>query len=198
MLWTHLTWHTPPMRWERLFADLEAQLTAAEQAELAGEISDRTRRELARVRLVDRLREAEGTSVDVGLGAAGTVTGRVARVGVDWLLLDRTPGATETLVPLMAVTTLRGLGARSAARDSGGRVFARTGLGHALRAVARDRAQVSVLLRDGGAVAGVVDRVGEDHLDLVERAAGEPRRPGAAAGARTVSLAAIAAVRSLS
>src|SRR5437899_7357130 len=53
------------MRWERLFADLAAGLDSSELADLEAEVADRTRRELARLRFVDRLRPSIGTQVSV-------------------------------------------------------------------------------------------------------------------------------------
>ena len=48
------------MRWEALFADLEAQADAEAAAELAAEVGERTRIEAAALHLVDRLRPAQG------------------------------------------------------------------------------------------------------------------------------------------
>src|SRR4051794_29716707 len=76
-----LTWQTGLVRWDRLFDDLDAQLLAADAAELGGEVSDRTRREVARLHLADRARMAPGAEVSVGVGAAGAVAGRRGRSG---------------------------------------------------------------------------------------------------------------------
>ena len=63
------------MRWERLFDDLEAQAAEAEHASLGPEVADRTRRELARVRLADRFRAAVGRRVTLVVAGVGQVTG---------------------------------------------------------------------------------------------------------------------------
>jgi hypothetical protein len=65
-----------------------------------------------------------------------------------------------------------------------------------LRAIARDRTPVAVLLRDATTVAGTLDRVGADYIDVAEHAPQEPRRSGAVVRARTIPFAAVAAVRS--
>jgi hypothetical protein len=75
-------------------------------------------------------------------------------------------------------------------------VLARLGLGSALRAIARDRLQVTVVLIDGSTLPGTVDRVGADFLEMAEHAPGEPRRRGDVSGMRTVAFAAVAVVRS--
>lgn len=182
------------MRWEDLFSDLEAQLAAAERAELAGEVADRTRRELARIRLVDRLHAVPGRPVELLVRGAGRVAGRLADVAPEWLLVEER-GSLPTLVPLGAVLSVAGLGARAEDPVGAGAVVARLGLGVALRAVARDRAPVSLVLVDGSTLAGTVDRVGADHLDLAEHAPGELRRSRDVRGVRAVPFAALGAVR---
>ena len=183
------------MRWDRLFADLDAQLAAADAAELAGEVSDRTRREVARLHLADRARLAVGAQVSIGLGAAGTVTGRLERGGPGWWLLTGAAGIDQ-LVCTDAVTWVSGLPALAADPDEQSPVQARLGLSYALRGIARDRSPVTVVLRDGSTCAGTIDRVGADFVDLAEHPPGEPRRSGVVRSARTLALPAIAVVRS--
>lgn len=181
------------MRWEELFSDLEAQLEQAEAAELAGEVADRTRRELARIRLGDRLRSAEGMLTCQLLGA-GQVAGRPLDVGPDWLLLAD-PAGRELLVCLSAVLAVTGLGTHAAEPETEGMVAGRLRLGHALRAIARDRATVTCVLGDGSVVTGTIDRVGADFVDLAEHDVDQPRRPGAVRAGRAIAFEGLALVR---
>lgn len=181
------------MRWDDLFADLEAQAAALAVAERAGEIEERTRIELGGIGLGDRLSAAVGTPVQVqvsGLALSGTLD----RVGTDWLLVDEGAGR-EALVPLRAVLTVAGLGRSAAVPGSQGAVHARLTLRSALRGVARDRSPLRLHLVDGSAVDTTLDRVGADFVDVALHAPGELRRRDAVRGVRTVPIAAIAAAR---
>ena len=181
------------MRWQQLFSDLEAQLEAAEAAELAGEVADRTRREAALVALSDRIAPAQGHPLSVHVRGAGQVQGRLLDSGRDWLLLDE--HGAEVLVPLAAVLGVTGAGARTAA-GAGGVVAARLDLRWALRGLARSRTGVLLTLDDGAQVTGTLDRVGTDHVDLAEHGRGEARRAAAVRQVRLVPLAGLALVRS--
>jgi len=188
-------------RWEALFRDLEAQFEAAEAAELVAEVADRTRREIALVRLGDRLRAAVGADLTMSLSGGEVLRGTLVTAGPDWVLLGAgagpggTPDARDTVVVLAAVQSVTGLGARFLPPQAEGRIAARLDVRHALRALARARVAVRVLLRDGAVVVGTLDRIGADHLDLAEHDPGEARRPGAVRRVRTVPLAALSAVR---
>jgi hypothetical protein len=181
------------MRWGALFADLEAQLEAADQAELAGEVADRSRREVAAQRVVDRLRSALGATLTLRLAGGATVTGTLAVVGPDWLLLTGEP--TDALVPLGAVTSYAGLPAFAVEPSEVGAVESRLGLAYALRGVARDRAPVALLLGDGSTVAGTIDRVGTDFVDVAEHPLGEARRATVVQSVRTVPFSGLVVVR---
>jgi hypothetical protein len=183
------------MRWDDLFRDLEAQLDAAEASERDAEVADRTRRETALLGLVDRARAAAGHPVVLRVLGAGAVEGVLAEVGSQWLLLTETAGR-EVLVSLPAVVSLAGMRAWSEAPGSGGQVFARLGLGSALRGIARDRMPVQVWLTDASVLSGTVDRVGADFVEVAEHGAGEARRRGEVTGVRTVPFAALALLRS--
>lgn len=174
------------MRWERLFEDLEAQLTEWELSDLRAEVADRTRLEESRVRLADRLRAARGGQVSAKVRGAGPVRGEVGAVGADWVLVAEESGG-EAVVPLAALTHVAGLGSRVEAPGKGSRVASRLRLGYVLRAISRDRAEVVVTLVDGGTLRGTIDRVGADHADIAERAGGS--------GRWTVAFAGIAVVR---
>jgi hypothetical protein len=183
------------VRWQALFDDLEAQLAAAEAAELGGEVAERSRFEAGRLRLADRLAAATGAVLTVRLPGAEPVRGTLLDAGVDWLLLDAGSGV-EVLVPLAAVLGVSGAGARTATPAGGGQVSRRLDLRWALRGLARSRAGVSVVLRDGSTVSGTLDRVGADHVDLAEHAAGEARRAAAVSGVLLLPLPALVLVRS--
>lgn len=182
------------MRWERLFEDLESQLEAADREAFDAEVADRTRREVALVRITDRLREAVGGSIELTVCGADALGGVIRRVGPDWLLLD--DGAErDVVIASAAVLTVRHLPAPIAGPASRGTVQSRLTLGHALRGVARDRAAVTVVLRDGARLDGTIDRVGADFVDLAEHPAGEPRRPAQLRGIRTVSFTGLSVIR---
>lgn len=181
------------MRWEQLFADLEGQLAASEQADLASEVADRTRRELALTTLAERLRGSTGAAVAVSVRGAGTLRAVVRDQGAGWLLLGQ--ASTELLVALDAVTSISGLGPRNAVPV--GAVARTFGLPWVLRGVVRDRASVTAVLVDGTQVTGTPDRVGADFLDIAEHAVDEPRRGTAVSSVRTVPLPALALLRRL-
>jgi hypothetical protein len=182
------------MRWDALFADLEAQSAALEQAERAGEVGERTRVEVNALHTVDRLRASEGASVWLSLTGGFALAGRIDRAGPDWLLLDEGEGR-EALVALGHVVRLRGLGRYAAAPGTAGEVFARLGLRHALRGIARDRDVVRLMLRDGSTVDATLDRVGADFVEAATVPAGEARRRSAVRVVELVPVAALVAVR---
>jgi hypothetical protein len=68
-------------------------------------------------------------------------------------------------------------------------------LRRALRALARDRAGVQVVLDDGGVLSGTLDRVGADYVELAEHPADLPRRSEAVQGVRAIVIGAVAVVR---
>jgi hypothetical protein len=182
------------MRWERLFDDVEAQLEAAEHAELAGEVADRTRREIARLRLVDRLRANLGADLQLRVAGTGALSGRLRRAGEGWLLLAPATGP-PALVMRAAVLSVDGLPAAAMEPGSEGPVLSRLDIGHALRAVARDRSPVAVVLRDGTRLDGTLDRVGADFADLALHPSGESRREAAVRSVRAVTFEGLAVLR---
>lgn len=149
------------MRWEALFADMEAQLDAARTADLAAEVVELTRAERATVSVSDRFRAARGATLTVRTHGGEQVSGVLRDAATQWILLDAQ--GRSSLVPLGAVTAVRGLTRHSA--GAAGVVERRLTLGHALRALARDRVLVQIVT-GGGELTGRVERVGADHLDL--------------------------------
>ncbi len=150
------------MRWEALFADLEAGLAAAAAQDLRDEVAELTRAERAQVRLADRLRAAAGSPLRLVLREGLGVDGVVGDAAPQWVLLA--PDAVRrALVPITAVTAAVGLPVHAA--PSPGEVERRLGLGHVLRAIARDRVAVRVDAT-GVSVSGRLERVGADHVDV--------------------------------
>mgnify|MGYP000228439741 CR=1 FL=1 len=179
------------MRWDSLFADLEAQLDAATTHGLDAEVAERVRIEVGALTLADRLRghldASPGTPLTFRLLGASVLRGVVRDVGRDMCLLTA-DGGSQVLLPLRAVAMVAGLG--RPARVEASVVQRRLGLRNALRGLARDRATVRVMTLNGE-VTGTVDRVGADHLDIADRHRTEVSAPVIAA---TVSLESIVAV----
>ena len=186
-----MPWHTAHVRWARLFDDLGGQVEAAEQADRAAEAAELRRLELSRVALVDRLAGAVGARLMVSVEGVGLLDGVLMQVGRDWVLVQST--GPESLVALSAVTSVTDLPVTSGpAADDLDRSL---GLGFVLRRLARDRAQVSVVVRTGETFTGTIDRVGADFVDVAEHAADLPRRVDAVQRVRTVPFGALAVVR---
>jgi hypothetical protein len=76
------------MRWQQLFADLQAQFDEEEAAAERGEAASRARAEMGAVRLSQRLLGSLGAPISVTCRGAGLVAGVLVDVGPDWLLLD--------------------------------------------------------------------------------------------------------------
>ncbi|MGY2084969.1 hypothetical protein [Blastococcus sp. SYSU DS0539] len=184
------------MRWQQLFADLQAQFEAAEEAESRAEWASRARAEMGAVRLSDRLGGSIGAELVLTCRGAGRVSGVLTDLGVDWLLLAGGRGR-EDLVATGAVRAVAGLGRWTAPAQEDGAVRARLDLRRALRGLARDRTAVQVLLDDGAVLTGTIDRVGADYVEIAEHHADQPRRPGVVRQVHAVVIDAVAVVRTL-
>jgi hypothetical protein len=183
------------MRWQQLFADLQAQFEAEEAAEDRVTGASRARAEMGAVDLVRRLRGSVGLPLTLRCRGVGPIAGTLTDAGVDWLLLEDEQGRS-ILVAKAAVRAVTGLGRRTTVED-GSVVRARMDLRWALRGLARDRSAVQIVLDDGGMLTGTLDRVGADHVELAEHPADVPRRAEAVQGVSAVVIAAIALVRTL-
>jgi hypothetical protein len=184
------------MRWQQLFDDLQSQFEAQEAAADRAESASRARAGVGAVRLSERLAGALGSRVVISVRGAGPVNGVLADLGPDWLLLEGDQ-ARDHLVALPAVTTVAGLGRRTAGATPEGPVRAHLDLRRALRGLARDRAAVQVVLADGATVTGTLDRVGADYVELAVHPADVPRRRGAVQGVWAIVIAEIAVVRTV-
>ncbi len=185
------------MRWDALFADLEAQLAAGERLDLETEIDERARVDAAAVELADRLRGSVGLRIGVHLGSGTVYEGALSHVGSQWLVLNEE--RHQVLIPYASAARYSGLSRLAVA--AGPAVRQRLGLASALRGLARDRVSLTVLVSRATAgesvLHGVIDRVGRDFLDLAITRPGEERRAANVSGAATIPFGALAALRSV-
>ena len=183
------------MRWDALFTDLEGQLAESGRLALDAEVNERARAEMVGLELADRLRAVLGCQVTVYLAAGDSFSGTLSHAGGEALVLDE--GQHQLLIPYAAAVRYVGLGRRSVAETSS--VRRGIGLANALRGLARDRADLSVLIGNAGGVvrlAGVIDRVGRDYVDLAVLTPGEVRRSNHVNQIATIPFTALAAIRS--
>lgn len=153
------------MRWDALFSDYEAQMTAARDDNWRAEVADRTRGERAAVELAARLNAATGRELSFTLVDGHTVTGYVRECAHSWVLLEDDV-ARNHLVPATAIAAVRGVGPLAQHLSE---VERRLDLTHALRALSRDRTRVRVRTV-GSEALGVIAGVHADHIDVAEAA----------------------------
>lgn len=186
------------MRWEALFGDLQAQLAAEEALAFESEAAERTRAELAGVTLRARLRANSGAAVTARVRNGHSHAGSISSVGADWLTLAGE--GRSILLPFAALLWVEGLG--PGAEASEGLVVQRLTLASAFRALARDRAPLTLELDGGGGadaavLNGVVDRAARDHLDFAVLPPGEARRRRTVSAVCAVPYAAVVSAASL-
>ena len=178
------------MRWESLFADLEAQFEAESAQERMNEVQEIVRIERARQTLLQRLERHLGTRVDLQLLGAERRSGRLSSIGRDWLMLAH--AGTEELIPIRAVAWWRALAAGRGPENRQRRV----GFSQALRVLVRDRARVRIGGMDGQLLAtGTLDQVGQDFVEVALHEQDEFRRGPAVMGRSLIPFSAIAMVR---
>ena len=161
------------MRWESLFQDLEAQFAAATLTAVEGEITERSRLELAALTTMDRIRGQQGVTLRIRTPSGALFSGIVQHVGSEWLVLATGSGAA--MIPAIALSTVEGMARRTATEPSA--VATKVQVGSVYRAFARDRTLLTVQLAVGGTrLEGTIDRVGKDFLELATVPLGEQRR----------------------
>ncbi|MBP3044603.1 hypothetical protein KKR91_12455 [Arthrobacter jiangjiafuii] len=179
------------MRWDALFADLEAQLAGASLAMQEAEVSERHRTDFAAVELTDRLRSQTGRHLKVQVGLPGVFSGELRHVGSGWVVLE---GERQSaVVSLEHAVFIEGMDRFSTVAAP----LVRLGLASAVRGLSRDRSPVRVFpacQKPDAAVDGSIDRVGRDFLELSVTPRGEPRRPANVLAVYTVPLHAVAAI----
>jgi len=200
------------MRWDRLFADLEARFDELGDEQGAAERADRERVAIGAVRATQRLSGAIDQPIKVHLAGGATIAGLLRTVGPDWLLLTES-ASRDALIALAAVTAVEGLTTSTGQELTG--LSLRLDLRLALRGLARDRSPVAVALNGSsggvaaegssggygsagsGEITGTIDRVGADFVEIAVHAAWEPRRSGTVRSVVMVPLAAVVVVRAL-
>lgn len=193
------------MRWDRLFAELEARFADLTEEQAAAEQADRERVAIGTVTALERLAGALDQPVRLELAGGGAVAGVLRSTGPDWLLVAEGE-QRDCLVPWRSVTVVHGLTAATGPAPSG--LELRLDLRYALRGLARDRSPVQVAVTGwvgsaaasatvgmSGELVGTIDRVGADFVEVALHAAWEPRRAGAVRSVALVPLASILLVR---
>ncbi|MEY4102016.1 MAG: hypothetical protein RIR88_150 [Actinomycetota bacterium] len=213
----------PLMPFDNLFADIEQQLTQELEAEIRDQLADDERQRLARLSLRERIRLMSGprraypdSQVELRLRTGQKLTVSPVTHGRDWFAADLlAPGdlVGHGLVPLAAIASLaptveqlqRSLGDpvtsvsredEESLRPARARLTDQIGLPFVLRDISRRRKPVE-LTTSVGVIAGTIDRVGSDHLDLAIHAPDQVRRARGVSEVRIVAMGDITLVRLL-
>lgn len=180
------------MRWNDLFADLEAQLQFEQWQTVEQDAAELTRGAWAEITLMDRLRAAIGEQIGLTFSDGRRYLVTIHTVGPTWV-----GGVDETgalLIPRASIAAVDA--ALRRARVPVKSFQAGPSLAGVYRALARRREPLQIVARQAGIVAeGTIDRVGKDHLDLSMHARHEFRREDALLGRRIIPFEIIEFVR---
>ena len=196
------------MHWDRLFEDLEGQLTAEWEAERAVLDAESERLRIARLDLRARLRTlcSAGADVTIGLVNGRRIPVSLQTLGADWVAVS-TRGTGEErsapagfFLPLAAVTGITTdhgmiLASLDEPPTADSPLRERMTLGFVLRDLARRRVPVHISTHVGDDVHGTIDRAASDHLDLAVHDPGEARLARAVYGFRIIPFTSLVAVR---
>lgn len=155
------------MGWEEsmfaVFDDLEQQAEGLHLVERDAEVADLSVAEYSSVRLSGRLHASLGQDLRVRLLGGHVVSGRLARVGEDWVLL--TDHSSEWVVRHAGIATVTGLSVRSDSEKTWS-VADRLSLRAVLRRLSAASEPCLVHLVDDHQADGRVGRVGQDFFEL--------------------------------
>lgn len=155
------------MSWDEsmsaVFDDLEQQATGLHFLERDVEVADLAVAEYSRVGLGARLHASLGAEVRVRLLGGLVLSGRLARVGKDWLMLAEP--ASEWIVRQDGVASVRGLADRADDEETWSLVD-RLSVGTVLRRLSEVGERCLVHLIDGQQMEGRLRRVGRDFVEL--------------------------------
>lgn len=193
------------VRWENLFDDLESQLEHELGTEDADLRAEEERLRLGRLSFRDRLMScsagADASPLSLRLRDGSSLSLTPSAFGKDWLagdVVDTRRERTQAIVPLRAVVSASLDGGSLAASvlppPAGARLVDRLGIAFVLRDLCRRRCALR-LVTDTGTLAGTLDRVGRDHVDLAMHEPGSARRTRNVAEIRLVPFDAIVAAR---
>ena len=172
------------MRWDALFADLQAEAAAMRQDDFEHGVAEVIALEWSRVLLADRLRAHRGQELDIKLRGGETLTLEMTAAGTDWV--SGLARGCQWLIPGAAMQMISGLTRRAEVERS--QVRRRLTITSPLRALADAGAQVAVHGEAGILVQGRLLGAGRDFLDV---------RAHAQVPLSTVPLSVITAVRSV-
>jgi hypothetical protein len=155
------------MGWEEsmfaVFDDLEQQAAGLHLAERDAEVADLSLAEYSRITLGARLHASLDRELRVRLVGGDVLSGRLARVGVGWLLL--VGSAAEWIVRHEGVATVSGLSVRADTEEAWP-VTDRLSLRAVLRGLSAAGGPCLVHFLDDHRVGGTVGRVGSDFFEL--------------------------------
>ncbi len=152
------------MRWDEVFADLQAQFRAAQESESLAVVGELAEAEIASTTLADRWRAALGRELTLRLADGTDRQGTVRDVAQSWLVLAH--ANRRSLIPAHAVVWVRGLGPSAPPATAVERALS---LGHVFRAMAAQELEI-VLHTSAGAYRGRLARVAADHCDIASTA----------------------------